>query len=385
MTGDATRQPRSWVRPLLVTAAGIALGACGSGGSDGAGGEAGTRDASGAFLEGAWYPDRHILNIAHRGGAIEFPENTLYAYKQSLAVAGAHMLEMDIYETADGELVVLHDPTVERTTNGTGAVSSFTLAELKALDAGHCYVQGRGSACGSEGPFPYRGIATGEKAPPAGFAANDFRIPTLREILDTFPRTLINIELKADPDSTGSYEQKLAALLAEYGRKDDVIVASFQDWNSQIFKQFAPEVSTAVPLGQLLLSYLLGQGPLPGLTLGHAAVQVPPALGVEVVTQDFVDDAHAQGLAVQVWTINNCATMVSLLRLGVDGIMTDAPSLLHQVLAQPSGQWSCDGITDPASADDGAGGPCLENVGCLSEAPVIGGPASGALAGVPAP
>lgn len=299
--------------------------------------------ADGAFLDGNWYPDRKVLNIAHRGGALEYPENTLYAYQQSLARSGSHMLEMDIYETADGELVVIHDATVDRTTDGSGSVSSLTLAQLQALDAAHCYVPGVGSDCGhASGDFPWRGIATGAKAAPAGFSAEHFRIPTLRRILEVFPRTLINIELKPDLRSTGSYERKLATLLAEFGRGDDVIVASFQDWNSVLFKLSAPAVSTAVPTGQVALSVLTGVGPLPGLTLGHAAFQVPPSLGIPVVTQDFVDDAHARGLAVHVWTINDCEDMRALLALGVDGIMTDAPSVLARLLAQPADARRCD-------------------------------------------
>jgi glycerophosphoryl diester phosphodiesterase len=297
----------------------------------------------GAFLEGSWYPDRRPLNIAHRGGAIEFPENTRYAYLQSLAVAGSHMLEMDIYETADGELVVIHDATVDRTTNGSGNVSRFTLAELQALDAAYCYVPDVGSDCGhASGNFPFRGIATGERAAPAGFSAEDFRIPTLRRILETFPDTLINIELKPDLNSTGSYERKLATLLQEFGRADDVIVASFQDWNSLLFKLAAPEVSTSVPTGQVAVDVLLGLGPLPGLTLGHAAFQVPEALGIPVVSQDFVVDAHAQGLAVHVWTVNDCEDMRRLLALGVDGIMTDAPARLARLLAQDEAERRCD-------------------------------------------
>lgn len=324
-----------------VTAAALILLLTACHDSDTAGG-AGVPAGGSAFLEGDWYPDRHPLNIAHRGGAIEFPENTRYAYLQSLAVAGAHMLEMDIYQTADGELVVIHDSSVDRTTNGTGNVSDFALAELQQLDAAYCYVPDVGSDCGhASGNFPFRGIATGEKAPPPGFSAEDFRIPTLRSILETFPRTLINIELKPDLDSTGLYESALADLLNEFGRGNDVIVASFQDWNSALFKLAAPDVATAVPTGQVALSVLLGQGPLPGLTAGHAAFQVPPALGIPVVTQDFVDDAHASGLAVHVWTINDCEEMRSLLALGVDGIMTDAPAKLARLLAQPADARSC--------------------------------------------
>lgn len=86
---------------------------------------------------------------------------------------------------------------------------------------------------------------------------------------------------------------------------------------------------------------MAGQGPLPGLTSGHAAFQVPPALGLPVVSQDFVDDAHASGLAVHVWTINDCEEMKNLLALGVDGIMTDAPAQLARLLAQPADMRSC--------------------------------------------
>lgn len=170
------KSSHSWLRPLLAATLGMLLGACGGGSSGEPEGSRARSDNGDAFLDGNWYPDRHVLNIAHRGGALEFPENTLYAYQQSLAVAGAHMLEMDVYETADGELVVIHDPTVERTTNGSGTVSSFTLAELKALDAAHCYVPGRGSDCSGDGPFPYRGMAIGAKAPP-GSPPTTFAFP----------------------------------------------------------------------------------------------------------------------------------------------------------------------------------------------------------------
>ncbi len=324
--------------PAALLAAALTAGCADDAGD---GGAAGAVPPQGAFLDGSWYPERRVLNIAHRGGAIEFPENTLYAYQEAL-FAGSHMLEMDIYQTADGELVVIHDDTVDRTTNGTGSVSDFTLAELQQLDAAYCYVPGKGTDCSdAAGIFPLRGIATGERAPPPGYRAQDFRIPTLREILQTFPRTLINIELKPDPRATGRYEAALAALLNEYARGNDVIVASFQDWNSALFKLAAPTIATSVPTAQVALSLASGLGPLPGLTVGHAAFQVPPAMGLPIVTQDFVDDAHARGLAVQVWTINDCAQMLDLLALGVDGIMTDAPSVLARLLAQPETERRC--------------------------------------------
>ncbi len=286
--------------------------------------------------------DRRPLNFSHRGGAIEFPENTLYAYKRSVEV-GADVLEMDVYETADGELVVIHDASVDRTTEASGDVSSFTLAELKAMDAAYWFVPGRGTAAdATDVEYLWRGVATGQRPAPAGFDANDFRIPTLAETLDAFPDVMINIELKPDAESTGSYEQKVADLLIARQRDDDVIVASFIDAPATLFKAAAPCVSTSYPTGQAALAVLASQGPAPLLPNPlHHAFQVPRELGLEVVTQDFVDDAHDGGMAVHVWTINECQEMVDLLAMGVDAVMTDRPQLLEQVLAQPESERDC--------------------------------------------
>lgn len=293
-----------------------------------------------------WFQDsRFLLNYSHRGGALEYPENTLYSYKKSVEI-GADVLEMDVYETADGELVVIHDETVDRTTESTGSVSSYSVAQLKAMDAAYWFIDQRGAVSdGEDAAYEFRGVATGARLPPRGYVANDFTIPTLEEILQAFPDVLINIELKPDPDSTGSYETKVADLLKAYGRNDDVIVASFIDVPAALFKAQAPCVSTSVPTGQAAAYVLSGQGPLPMLpVLAHHAFQVPPSLGIEVVTQDFIDDAHAQNIAVHVWTINSCDEMVRLLNLGVDAVMTDRPGLLEDVLAQTPGSWSCEGL-----------------------------------------
>lgn len=170
-------------------------------------------------------------------------------------------------------------------------------------------------------------------------------MPTLEEILQAFPNALINIELKPDTENQGSYETKLADLLKAYGRNDDVIVASFLDPPATLFKAQAPCVSTSYPTAQAAANVASSQGPSMMADVGlHDAFQVPPSLGVEVVTQDFVDDAHSANLAVHVWTINSCEEMVRLLNLGVDAIMTDRPGLLERVLAQTPGQWSCAGL-----------------------------------------
>ena len=285
--------------------------------------------------------DRTDLNIAHQGGEIEAPSNTLYAFKTAVA-KGADVLELDVHATSDGQLVVLHDATVDRTTNGSGEVDMLSLARIKELDAAYDFVPGCGT-CASRpvSEKVFRGLATLEQRMPAklrkqGFKPNDFRIPTLREVLAAFPRELINIEIKATAPQTAPYEDKLAALLAEYDRGDDTIVVSFTDNATEAFKLFAPAVSTAVGTGQAALFWASAQGPLPGApNPRHHALQVPIELeGLTVVTPEFVDRAHANGLAVHVWTINDRPTMEWLLDIGVDGVMTDRPALLEQVLAE---------------------------------------------------
>lgn len=296
--------------------------------------------------------DGDVMNYAHRGGVIDFPENTLYAYKK-VAEAHADVLEMDVYQTADNQLVILHDLDVDRTTNGTGNVGALTLAELKALDAAYWFVTDEGTPHDADPTaYEFRGIATGDKAPPAGYTADDFKIPTLEEALMAFPDQLINIELKPDLDGTGNYEQQIADLLVRYGRFTNVIAASFVDEAAANFKAVAPCIHTSVPLGQatdmVLASF--GDGVMPAAP-EHVALQVPPDTsqvqqvpdGITVVTEDLVKDAHAVGLAVQVWTINDCEQMLEMMGYGVDAIMTDRPLLLQSLLEQPAGERSCGG------------------------------------------
>ncbi|HEY7875235.1 MAG TPA: glycerophosphodiester phosphodiesterase family protein [Actinomycetota bacterium] len=176
--------------------------------------------------DNAWL-ERRVLNIAHQGGEIEAPSNTMFAFKTALQ-KGAEVLELDVHVSKDGELVVLHDATVDRTTNGTGAVDEMTLEEIKKLDAAYWFVPGCGTCNDSpEEAFAYRGYATGDRKIHGKlrktYTPDDFEIPTLREVLTTFPTTLINIEIKATAPDTTPYEDKLAALLAEFGRTDDTM------------------------------------------------------------------------------------------------------------------------------------------------------------------
>ncbi|MGH2662068.1 MAG: glycerophosphodiester phosphodiesterase [Actinomycetota bacterium] len=293
--------------------------------------------AAGPLDPNPWL-DRRVLNIAHQGGEIEAPSDTLFAFKTA-AQKGSDVLELDVHATADRELVVIHDPTVDRTTNGEGRVDQMTLEQVKTLDAAYWFVPGCGTCHGQhESAYAYRGFATGERRLPRrwtrSFEANDFRIPTLREVLETFPGMFINIEIKATAPDTVPYEEELAALLAEFDRTTDTIVVSFLDHAVERFKLHAPGVSTATGTAETAAFWASSQGPLPGApNPRYHALQVPIVFeGLTVVTEDFVADAQANGLAVHVWTINDRPTMEWLIGIGVDGVMTDRPSLLERVL-----------------------------------------------------
>lgn len=130
--------------------------------------------------------DRRVMNMAHSGGEHEFPMNTMYAFEESVAL-GADMLELDIQSTADGHLVVIHNSTVDETTNGTGFFNDMTLDQLRALDAAHWFVPGRSAVHGLDSAaYPLRGAALGE-VKLDGHQPKDFRIPTLREVFKAFP------------------------------------------------------------------------------------------------------------------------------------------------------------------------------------------------------
>jgi glycerophosphoryl diester phosphodiesterase len=281
--------------------------------------------------------ERRVLNMAHQGGEIEAPSNTLFAFKTAKR-KGSDVLELDVHATADRELVVIHDATVDRTTNGAGRIDQMTLEQVKALDAAHWFVPDCGTCHGRpDDAYAYRGYATGGR-PIAKelrkFEPNDFKIPTLREVLEAFPRDFINIEIKATAPESVPYEAELAALLRGFGRSTDTIVASFLDHAVEAFKLHAPEVSTAPGTAETAAFWASTQGPAPGApNPRHHALQVPIEFdGLEVVNSDFVEDAHTNGLAVHVWTINDRPTMESLIETGVDGIMTDRPTLLQQVI-----------------------------------------------------
>lgn len=297
--------------------------------------DAGGGAGSGSVRVNPWLR-RRVLLAAHRGGSLEAPENTMAAFRRAVGL-GAEMLELDVRATRDGHLVVMHDETVDRTTGGTGAVVDLRLPAIRELDAAYWFVPGTGpDPTRAVDDYPLRGVATGDRAAPDDTpwaAPDDLRVPTLEEVLEAFPDTLLTIEVKATAPDAEPYEEELARLLAAAGRGDDVIVGSFHEVALDAVAARAPEVSTSAPpsvTGAFWEAATEGREP-PGTT--HAALQVPLRWeGVEVVSERLVEVAHGEGLAVHVWTVDDAETMRWLVDVGVDAILSDRPTLLRDVL-----------------------------------------------------
>jgi glycerophosphoryl diester phosphodiesterase len=283
------------------------------------------------MTQGTEWLERRVIAYAHQGGAWESPSSTLYAIRHALE-AGATGVELDVHATADGELVVCHDGTVDRTTASAGAIASFTLAELREMDFSYWWIPGADVTPGRPASdYPFRG-----RAP----RARSFGIATLREVLEEFPGVVLNLDIKQTAPVVAPYEETLAALLAEYGRVDDVIVASFLDPATDTFRRFAPEVPTSAGTIATAEAWRAVQAGEPVPASPAVAYQVPERQGdLVVVDEAFVAAAHAAGKAVHVWTVNDVESMERLLALGVDGIISDVPTTLCAVLADAGVAW----------------------------------------------
>jgi glycerophosphoryl diester phosphodiesterase len=306
--------------------------------------------AAPASAQNPWLSER-VLNIAHQGGEDEFPSNTLYAFKKSVK-AGADMLELDVGVTRDGKLVVSHDTTLDRTTSGKGTISSRTLRQIRRLDAAYWFARGGEDAYAHDRPrraYKFRGIATGKRRPPAGYARRDFRVPTLQEVMRAFPRTPINIEIKGrTPDeATEEYVRNaevLAAALDDTARRD-LIVVSFVQAAVDRFHALAPAIDVA-PGVDGAAAFLLGGGS-PGD--GVVAFQLPITYEfggqvLDVTTESNVARAHAAGYAWHTWLSNDGespATWRQLIDWCVDGVMTARPVAFEQVLRDHPAPGAC--------------------------------------------
>lgn len=248
---------------------------------------------------------------AHAGATHLWPDNTMLAFEQSVAL-GVDVLELDTQITSDGEIVVIHDDTVDRTTDGSGRVDSMTLAELQQLDAAARWT-------GPDGDQPHRGTGV--------------IVPTLREVLEAFPDVGINIDMKADDPRV---PQATCDLIRETGREHSVMVASFVQRNLREFRQLCPTVATSAgpdEVRSFLILNLLGLGR--ATRPAADAFQVPVSQGsIPVVTRPFVRGLRERNVQLDVWTINDESEMRRLFDLGIGGIITDRPDLALTILGR---------------------------------------------------
>jgi glycerophosphoryl diester phosphodiesterase len=258
----------------------------------------------------AFFSATRPLVVAHRGGNGLWPENTLLAFREAAAL-GVDVLEMDVHSTKDDILVVLHDDTVDRTTNGDGAVRDLTLAEVQALDAGYHWTADDGAS------NPYRGAGA--------------RVPTLEEVFLALPEQRMNIEIKQfDPPIT----ELLCHAIREHDMEERALIASFDPATMAAFRAQCPKVATAATAPEIRRFLTMHTLYLGNLFRGVAeGFEVPPRMGdLEIVTPDFVGEAHSHNIRILVWTVNEESEMKRLVDLGVDGILTDYPDRLMRLL-----------------------------------------------------
>lgn len=253
-------------------------------------------------------PSEAALAIGHRGGGAAAPENTLPAIRHAVEV-GADAVEIDVRATRDGRIVLLHDPTVDRTTDGSGEVAAMDLEELRRLDAGHAFTPDRGRS------HPFRGEGVG--------------IPTLEEAVEAADGLPVVVEVK---DARAG--ELLAGWLEGAPATSRILVGGFE---RSAVERAAQRARWRCAGEREIRRYVLaGKIGLAGPFAPDAdAVMVPERRGlIRIVTRRFVRRAHSDGLGVHVWTVNRPDRMRALLDLGVDGLISDAPGRARRILEE---------------------------------------------------
>ena len=253
------------------------------------------------------------LVIAHQGGDEIWPGNTMFAFELAVKM-GVDVIETDIRQTKDGVLVVSHDEIVDGKSNGVGRITDLTYAQLQKLDAAYNWSPEQGPT------FPYRG--------------KGITYTSLEEVFKSFPNMRFNIDMKqTDPPIYSAF----CDLIRKYHMQDKVIAASFSHQNTAAFRKICPEVTTSGDESETRTFVFMNFA-----YLGHwyspdfKAFQVPiKSSGITIITPHFVRAAHERNIRVDVWTIDETTEMKRLLDMGVDGIITDRPDRLMELLGRP--------------------------------------------------
>ncbi|MGE5587977.1 MAG: glycerophosphodiester phosphodiesterase [Clostridia bacterium] len=279
-----------------------------------------------ADIEGdmAAKPAARPLVLGHRGAPRVAPENTLASFKAGLE-AGVDGFELDVQLSRDGRLVVIHDERVDRTTSGRGWVKDMTLAELKALDAGSWFRPEGGGATGS-GPGGRR-VSGSCGVADAPFAGE--RIPTLEEVLELVAARcrLINIEIKSGLVLYPGIEEKTVAVLKGFGILEKTVLSSFYHFSLRAVKALDSSVRTGVLYMEGLVDPWAYAKQVPADALHPAFYAVAP---------EIVACAHAEGLEVNTWTVDNPDDMRRMVAWGVDAVITNHPAAMLEVVRASS-------------------------------------------------
>ena len=283
--------------------------------------------------------DRPIV-IGHAGGDQSWPHSTMFAFREA-ALAGTDVLEMDVMLTGDGQLVVQHDDTVDRTTGVDARVRDLTLDEIQALDNAHWWSTEWSDQEQPEEAYVYRGVRLGATPPPDGYTADDFRVETFRAVAEAFPDHVLDVEIKiprgddGEPDLAFAIEGAavLAREIDELDRAESIVVVSFSDDVMAAFHEMAPEIVTSPGTAALTAWYLEG-----GTLLSTDTVlQIPPFNdGLDVLNlPGFLDQAENEGRSVWVWPNDASAQenpdfYEELLTYNIDGVIAGHPDLAVQ-------------------------------------------------------
>lgn len=252
------------------------------------------------------------LAVAHRGGMGRWPENTLHAFAEADR-AGATCFELDIHRTADGQLVVCHDPHLDRTTNGSGVIKTMPLAAIQQFDAGFHWTDDSGETY----PFRDKGIA----------------VPALREVFEAFPHQRFIIDNKPEHPEMA---RELAALAVDCGVSDRVCLASFHTPNLDAIRESFPQIATSFSEAEVQAYAVfvysgLGRcynAPAPCFQIPARQYRLP------LLTSPFTRLMRRNGIEAHLWTINDPTEMRSLLEKGARGIITDFPDRAIEAVNQ---------------------------------------------------
>lgn len=258
------------------------------------------------------FEDNSFWVIAHRGFSGRYPENTLLAFEKAAALP-IDAIEFDVHSTRDGRIVVIHDDSLERTTNKTGRVFDYTWAEIKKLDAGYNFDPG------NHGVYPFRGQFIG--------------IPLLEDVFRHFPQMKFIVEIK---QAMPAIEDVVYRLVRKYKMEEKVILASEHHEPLLRFRNVNPVIATSFSKKEAQEFYQMFKLRMSNFYHSRAdAVQIPERhRGDLVVTRSFVNAVHRKRMILHVWTVNDPPTMRRLIQAGVDGIITDFPDHLLETIQE---------------------------------------------------